>query len=219
MDQKTFTTFQVAKIAAVFPTTVINWINKGKLPAHRTPGGHRRVQLADLLAFLRKYNMPIPAGLDTGVWERKKVLVVDDDPVVGTMLRKAFGKYPEFFDAREVRDGVEALVLIGKWMPDLVILDAVMPVVDGMRVCASLKADPQTSGIKIIAVTGKKLSDSQRQYLQSNTDGYFSKPLDLLQLLGTAARLLKLPEDRIHHDTPRVRKDHRHKAASQVSSS
>lgn len=188
--KKTFTTFQVAKICEVSPSTVIHWVNKGQLAAYRTPGRHRRIQTADLLKFLKRYGMPIPKGLSEGPTERKKVLIVDDDVQVANMIKKAFSRRSELFEARAVNDGIEALVLIGKWLPDLVVLDVVMPVIDGSKVCASLKSDPQTRHIRIIAVTGKKISDSQRQYLLGSADAYFTKPFDVVQMLETAARLL-----------------------------
>ncbi len=193
MAYKIFTTFHIARICGVSPSTVIHWINRGKLPAFRTPGGHRRVPASDLLNFLKRYGMPIPESL-VGEEEKKRVLIVDDEPQIAGMLRRAFAKASPRFEPRAVTDGVEALVLVGTWRPDLVVLDAVMPVVDGMRVCASLKADPQTRRIRIIAITGKKLSDSQRRFLQANTDAYFTKPFDLLELVRTAAGLLAVPE-------------------------
>ena len=196
MAEKAFTTFQVAKICGVFPTTVINWVNRGKLPAYKTPGRHRRIVVSDLLSFLRKYKMPVPEWLVQEGAERKRVLIVDDEPQVTRMLGKAFSKRSGL-EVRTVNDGIEALVLVGKWVPDLVVLDVVMPVVDGLRVCASLKSDPQTKNIRIIAISGKRLSDSSRQFLQRHADAYFTKPFDVMEMVDTALRLLGASPDRV----------------------
>lgn len=194
MRERTFTTFQVAEICGVAPSTVIHWVNRGQLSAYRTPGRHRRVQVSGLLIFLKKYGMPVPQELTGGPAERKKVLIVDDDAQVAGMVKKAFLRRSAFFEPRAVTDGIEALVLVGQWRPDLVVLDVVMPVVDGLKVCASLKSDPQTRHIRIIAITGKKISDSSRQFLQKNADAYFAKPFNVVELLETAARLLAVSE-------------------------
>src|SRR5262245_35885100 len=78
MPKETFTTFEISRFCNVFVTTVANWIDEGKLPAYRTPGGHRRVMRRDLLEFMAKYNIPIPDDLSGD--HETKVLVVDDDP-------------------------------------------------------------------------------------------------------------------------------------------
>jgi len=79
-DTKTYTTFYISKICDVYPTTVANWIDEGKLKAFTTPGGHRRVSADDLKEFLKKYNMPVPEKLFSN--GKKKVLAVDDDKAV-----------------------------------------------------------------------------------------------------------------------------------------
>ena len=55
-----YTTFEISQICQVNPTTVQNWVKEGKLKAFVTPGGHRRIQREDLLAFLKEFGMPIP---------------------------------------------------------------------------------------------------------------------------------------------------------------
>lgn len=194
MPRKIFTSFQVAKLCGVSPSTVIHWVNIGSLPAFRTPGGHRRVQAQDLLEFVKKYKMPVPEELTGAGMPRKKVLIVDDEPAVAGMIKRAFSRKEELFEARAITDGIEALMVIGKWLPDLVVLDAVMPVVDGLRVCATLKNDPQTRHIKIIAITGKRLGDSDREFLQKNADAFYTKPLNIVELLQRAEELLALSE-------------------------
>ena len=58
MAEKALTTFQAAKLCGVFPTTVINWVNLGKLRAYKTPGGHRRIIMSEFFDFLRRYGIP-----------------------------------------------------------------------------------------------------------------------------------------------------------------
>lgn len=189
MSKRTYTTFEVGEICGVYPTTVINWVNQSKLPAFVTPGGHRRIRREDLVDFLKKYNFPTPPEL---LGDRRKVLVVDDERECADMIAKAFEAHREQFDVEKIYNGIEALVAIGKRPPDLVVLDVVMPVVDGQTVCATLRASPETRHIKIFAITGKKLPDRSVRFLRAHSDGLFQKPFDVPGLLRRATEVLKV---------------------------
>ena len=75
-----------------------------------------------------------------------------------------------------IHNGIEALVAIGKQPPDLMVLDVVMPVVDGATVCATLRSHPEPRRIKILAVSGKKLTGRVTRFIRSKSDGFFRKP-------------------------------------------
>ncbi len=187
MNKNTFTTFEISKICGVYPTTVINWINQKKLAAFSTPGGHNRVKAEDLLAFLKEYNFPVPAYLSGA---RKKVLIVDDDEIFARMLSKAFGTRKDLYEVSVLHDGYQALLAIGKTPPDLLVIDVVMPVMDGPTVCRQIKADPGNKGIKIIAVTGERLDPAADKAVRRSCDSLLRKPLDVDQLLERASELL-----------------------------
>lgn len=189
MNKKTYTTFDISKICSVYPTTVINWINQGKLPAFATPGGHHRVKAEDLLAFLKKYNFPLPAGLGS---ERKRVLVVDDDEIFARMLSKAFATRKDLYEVTVLHDGYQALLAVGKNPPDLLVIDVVMPVMDGPTVCRNIKADPANKSVRIIAVTGERMLPQAEKELRKSCDSLLRKPLDVDHLLGRAGELLGL---------------------------
>jgi excisionase family DNA binding protein len=189
MAKKTYTTFEVGEICSVYPTTVINWVNQKKLPAFVTPGGHRRIRREDLVEFLKRYNFPTPVEL---LGSRRRVLIVDDDVAFSKMLLKAFDRHNDQFDAQVINNGIEALVSIGKKSPDLMLLDVVMPVVEGATVCATLRANPDTRHIRIIAMTGQKLSDDKTKFIRSKSDGLYRKPFDPGSIVRRAAELLKM---------------------------
>ncbi len=185
--EKTFTTFEVAKHCGVFHTTVINWVNKGKLDARVTPGGHRRIPLKVLASFMKKYDMPIPKDL---AGKRASVLIVDDEPLVTRTIARILARNPSKPQVFVCHNGVEALVLVGKDMPDVLILDLLMPVMDGHQVCRILKASKITKGIKIIVVTGERLSPVKKRNLRKNCDAFFRKPFDAAELSTAVTRLL-----------------------------
>jgi len=99
------TTFEIAKMCNVDITTVINWVNTGKLTAYKTPGGHRRVRLADFTDFLKRYNMPVPRGIARVV---PAILIVEDDLQIRALMRKILlGRYPDA-EIHETDDGFVA---------------------------------------------------------------------------------------------------------------
>lgn len=191
MPDRTFTTYEIAKFCDVYPSSVIHWINKGQLKAYLTPGGHHRVIRADLMDFLKQFNIPIPAELREGP---HRVLVVDDDIEVTRLMERAFGRYPNLFKIEVCHDGMDALIRIGQDPPDLIILDIVLPKMDGLQVCKILRSKAETRKIKIIAITGKRISDESRRFLSKNADASLGKPLDVADLTALAIRLIKAQE-------------------------
>src|SRR5215467_2919491 len=132
-----FTTHEVSRLLQVNPRSVINWIELDLLASYRTPGGHRRIRREDLLAFLRKHQIPTPASLVEGEF---RVLIVEDDPEITKLLRTFFerqGNYTVF----TASDGIMALIEVGRTKPDLLILDIMIPSVDGIEVCRRIKAE------------------------------------------------------------------------------
>ncbi len=185
--EKTFTTFEVARLCGVFHTTVINWVNKGKLKARVTPGGHRRIPLSELVPFMKKYEMPIPSDIDD---PHKQILILDDEPMMTKLLEKGFQKHKDRYAVQVANNPVDALVLVGKKLPHLLVVDLLMPVMDGFQVCQILKSNPATKDMKIVAISGKKLSGAQQDFLEKNCDKFLQKPFELADLVGAVDKLL-----------------------------
>ncbi len=185
--ERTFTTFEVARVCGVFHTTVTNWVNKGKLKARTTPGGHRRIPLADLLDFMQRFDMPIPPDL---VERPKRVLVVDDVEEARESFARVVKKLGSY-DVASCSSGVEALIAIGKDLPDLLILDVRMPDVNGLDVCRVLRSGEHTKPIKILAITGAALSAEEERFLSAHTDGFLRKPAKPSEIEDAVLALLE----------------------------
>ena len=91
-----YTTYQVSKILGVSLPTVVNWVNSGKLNAHRTPGGHRRIGRNDLISFAREYNYPLSDEFLADSSGRRRVLIVDDERDFSDMVRDYLAMKGEF---------------------------------------------------------------------------------------------------------------------------
>src|SRR5438876_7469661 len=109
-DAKTiYTTHEVSRLLHVNPRSVINWIEQSLLASYRTPGGHRRVRREDLLAFLRKHQIPTPASLIDGKFN---VLIVEDEEEVAKFLMTFFERQGSYA-INAAADGITALIEVG----------------------------------------------------------------------------------------------------------
>src|SRR5437773_8078540 len=115
-DAKTiYTTHEVSRLLHVNPRSVINWIEQSLLSSYRTPGGHRRVRRDDLLAFLRKHQIPTPASLVEGKF---RILIVEDEEEVVTLL-KTYLQRQGGYEVAAASNGINALIDVGRIKPDL----------------------------------------------------------------------------------------------------
>jgi len=180
-----YTTHEVSHLLHVNPRSVINWIEQSLLPSYRTPGGHRRIRRDDLLAFLRKHQIPTPESLVEGKFS---ILIVDDEQEIVDIM-KVFLQRQGGYQIATASDGITALIEVGRTKPDLMILDIMIPGVDGIEVCRRIKADSNNKTV-IIAVSGN--SEHENRILQSGADAFMSKPIDLEKLHTEAKRLLRV---------------------------
>jgi DNA-binding response OmpR family regulator len=120
----------------------------------------------------------------------KRVLVVDDDRVIQQLLEVNL-ELEGYEVAGTASDGREALDKIAKLKPDLVILDIMMPKMDGMAVCRHLKADPETAKIPVILLSARAQDMDIRDGLDIGANAYLTKPFDPVELLDVVGRLLK----------------------------
>ena len=118
------------------------------------------------------------------------ILVVDDNQQNLELLQV----YLEDVDCRSIpaSDGPEALDIISKNPPDLILLDVMMPKMSGFEVCRRIKSDPKTSDIPVIMVTALNEFGDIERAIDSGTDDFLSKPVNKLELLTRIKTLLKL---------------------------
>ena len=180
-----YTTHEVSRLLQVNPRSVINWIEQNLLPSYRTPGGHRRIRRDDLLAFLRKHQIPTPASLVEGTFS---ILIVDDEQEVAGMFKTFFQRQGDY-EVSTVSDGITALMEVGNLKPDLLILDIMLPGIDGVEVCRRIKAN-SANKTSIIAISG--VESNEKRVLQAGADAFMLKPVDLDKLHIEARRLLRI---------------------------
>lgn len=184
------TVAQAATYCNVSTETIISWIETGGLSALKTETGHRRIKQDDLDAFLRGKGMSLPAEAKPGA--RKKILVVDDDRIIVETIVQALEEDDYGYDLISAADGFEAGLQVSHFKPDLIILDIMMPDINGYEVCRKIKGSPGERDIKIIVLSAYLDAEAFEQMKSFGADACFSKPLPLGQLKREVAKLLGL---------------------------
>ncbi len=177
-----YTSTEVGTLLRVNPSSVKKWVNVGALAAFRTPGGHRRIRAADLLAFLGRHRMPVPAGLRAGA--RHPVVVVDDDRVHLRALCRRLRRWSDVLDVTAVDDPLDALVRIGARRPTVVVIDVYMPRLDGFGLCRALRRCPETRDAVLITTSASMSPELSALARDAGANHALPKPLDVAILLG-----------------------------------
>ena len=181
---------QVAKILMVSPAAVRLWAEKGDIKALTTPGGHRRFMASEVERF----------SIERGLIRTKSknmqfsVLIVDDDVQFTNYLKKLLAKYKEHIDVDVANDGFSAGLKVQENEPDIVLLDLMMPGLDGFTVCQRIKANSTTMDTRVIAMTGYPSVENVEKILAAGAEVCLEKPVDkqeLLEILGLNQLLSK----------------------------
>lgn len=187
-----YTTFQVAKILGVSPPTVVNWINSGLVTAYKTPGGHRRITREELVAFAQQHDYPlagIPA-VDAPEPADRRVLIVDDEPDFCEMVR-SFLSLKGNLEVEVAHSGFAAGLTIARFRPRVVVMDILMPDMDGFEVLKMMRSDPEMQDIPVIACTAYRDPSIEERARRENFQGYIEKPLRLDRLLEMIEQSLR----------------------------
>ncbi len=184
------TVSQASEYCKVSPKTIINWIEAGHIKAYKTVGGHRRIKKEDLTQFLVQSGMPIPEEDKSS--DRKKILVVDDDKIIVETIVQALEEDEYGYELVSASDGFEAGLQVSHFKPDLVILDIMMPDINGYEVCKKIKSNPETKCTKVVVLSAYLNDEAFREMKEYGADACFSKPLPLDQLKFEVAKLLDL---------------------------
>lgn len=189
-SERLITTGEASNHCQISQPALRRWIKDGQLRAVRTPGKHARIEVGEFQRFLKRHGMrPYPR---TDAPERPRVLVVEDDPDVLRVLTEMLAIDRSGPVIETAVDGYDALIKVGTFKPSFLILDVVMPKLDGIEVCRRLRASPETRGIKILAVTGR--SDVVENVLAAGADACVTKPFDFDRLGAELARFLSSSE-------------------------
>jgi len=123
---------------------------------------------------------------------KRRVLIVDDEPNI--VLSLEFLLRQQGYEVSVARDGEEALAAAEDWRPDLMVLDVMLPGLDGFEVCRRLRERPENAALKILLLTARGREVERVRGLEEGADAYVRKPFSTRQLMITVAELLGRPE-------------------------
>lgn len=175
-EQRAYTTFEAARICHVTHHSIKNWIKQGLIRASRTPGGHYRILEEDLDTFREQYDM-FPREKKPS---KKRIMIVDDDPdalaLMGNILTE------EGYELIKVSNATEVGLKAVQMTPDLILLDFLMPEINGFEVCKALRANELTRSIPIMAVTCLTKEEDIERIFECGADEYLPKPFKVDQI-------------------------------------
>lgn len=192
---KYFSTFEVARLCQVSPGSVTRWIHEGKLAASVTAGGHHRVRADNLLRLIRSLRMPIPAELAL-LEQQTKILIVDDEIGIRQLLRSIINKYYPNIHIEEAEEGFPAGWKAHGFHPDLVLLDIMLPGMDGFRMCQFIRSNQELKHTKIIVITAVQEPEAREKMLKLGADDFITKPFDVDNLRQKIEAQLNFSEGR-----------------------
>jgi len=189
MTTKTvFTTGEAAKICKVSQQTIIRCFDNGTLKGFRVPGSRfRRIPRDQLFAFMKDNGIPTDA-LESG---KRKALIVDDDEELVELLVDVFERDGRF-DIRTANNGFDAGMLVKEFRPDLVVLDVMLPDINGKEVCQRVRADETLDSVQIICISGMVEQDKVADLKESGANDFMQKPFSVDRLLDRACELLEI---------------------------
>ena len=195
MTTKTvFTTGEAAKICKVSQQTIIRCFDNGTLKGFRVPGSRfRRIPRDQLYSFMRDNGIPTDA-LESG---KRKVLIVDDDQELVELLTDVFDRDGRF-DIRTANNGFDAGMLVKEFRPDLVVLDVMLPDINGKEVCQRVRKDESLESVKIICISGMVEQDKIAELKAAGANDFMHKPFNVDRLLDRACDLLEIERGVTH---------------------
>ncbi|HMO27201.1 MAG TPA: response regulator, partial [Tepidisphaeraceae bacterium] len=168
--------------------TIIRCFDNGRLKGFRVPGSRfRRIPRDALLVFMKENGIP-PDALDSG---KTKVLVVDDDPEIVELFVDVLQRDGRF-EVKTASTGYDAGILTQEFRPDLVILDYMLPDINGNIVCQTIRQRPEFESTKIIIVSGVVNQDEINDLLKAGADEFVKKPFNIEKLVERIGQLLNV---------------------------
>lgn len=187
-DKRVFTTGEAASICKVSQQTIIRCFDSGRLTGFKVPGSKfRRIPREELIRFMKVNNIPIDI-LESG---RKRVLVVDDDPQIVELFQDMLGRDGRF-EIRSASTGYDAGLETEAFKPHLIILDYMLPDINGNIVCKRLRERPASKDTRVVFVSGVVNQDEISQLMAAGADDFIKKPFNVHKLLARIAELLGL---------------------------
>lgn len=203
--KRVFTTGEAAEVCKVSQQTIIRCFDAGRLGGFRVPGSKfRRIPRNDLIRFMKANNIPLEnlakfEGLSADAFREddrddglKRLLIVDDDPAILDMFKDLFASDGRF-TVKLASTGYDAGMLTESFRPHLMILDFMLPDMNGDVVCKRLRASEHLRDTKVLFVSGVVSQQEIERLTSAGASGFVAKPFDVAALTRRIESLLEMP--------------------------
>jgi two-component system, OmpR family, response regulator len=181
-----YTTGEAAEICKLSQQTVIRCFDNGQLQGFRVPGSKfRRIPHDVLVRFMKDHKIPMD-GVENG---KIRVLVVDDDPQIVELFTDAL-KADGRFEVATAQTGYDAGILTQRFRPDVVILDYMLPDINGNVVCKTIRENPDLTHIRILIVSGMVNPSEVERLTQAGADDFIKKPFNIEKVIARVVELV-----------------------------
>jgi len=171
---KVFTTKQAAELLGVSLRTAQLWVESGVLKAWKTAGGHRRIARESVETLLQEKHRALGAETDGSPF---RILVVEDEPDILKLYQLAIKSWDLPVEVYTAENGIEGLLRLGQFRPNVLITDLLMPSMDGLEMIRMLRTDPEYKDMTIIVVTTLNPAEIQERGGLPDGAGLFAKPI------------------------------------------
>ena len=183
-----FTTGEAAKICKVSQQTIIRCFDNGQLKGFRVPGSRfRRIPREMLYKFMKDNGIPTDA-LESG---KRKVLLVDDDVELVELMTKVLEDDGRF-EVRVAATGFVAGMMVKEYRPDMIVLDVMLPDINGKEVCHRVRADSTLEDVRILCISGMIEEDKVQDLKLSGADDFLHKPFEIEDLIERMCSMLEI---------------------------
>lgn len=183
-----FTTGEAAKICKVSQQTIIRCFDSGQLKGFRVPGSRfRRIPRDVLYKFMKDNGIPTDA-LESG---RRKALVVDDDVELVELITDVLDADGRF-EVRTANNGFDAGMMVKEYKPDILVLDVMLPDINGRDVCERVRSDSTLDDVQIICISGMVEADKIEDLKKSGANDFMQKPFEVEGLIERVCKLLDM---------------------------
>ena len=186
-NKAVFTTGEAAEVCKLSQQTIIRCFDSGQLQGFRVPGSKfRRIPRKALVKFMEDNGIPMDAlGSD-----KVRVLVVDDDPQILELFVDVLQEDGRF-EVATAQTGYDAGVMTQQFKPDIVVLDYMLPDVNGNVVCRTIRENPELSNIKILVISGMVDPAEVDRLMEAGADDFIKKPFNIERVIERVMELVQ----------------------------
>ncbi len=182
-----YTTGEAAEICKLSQQTIIRCFDNGQLKGFRVPGSKfRRIPYESLAEFMKLNNIPLD-GLEGSAI---RVLVVDDEKEIVDLFVDAMNADGRF-EITTAQSGYDAGIRTQQFHPNVVVLDYMLPDINGKALCRTIREDPSLQDIKILIISGVADPSDVEMLKQAGADDFFRKPFDIAAVIERIVELVK----------------------------